>query len=257
MIKKYSILSIFTLLFIQFGFSQKKTSEKPDIKRNVIGISATYAYQIPTGDLANRFGANSNIGASVWFKHKTNWIIGAEFTYMFGQNMKEEAYSIFNNIKTAEGNITDKYGQASVVLLSERGFYAGIKLGRVISISKRNLNSGILLTFGLGILQHKIDIQNDGNVTPQIIGDYEKGYDKLTNGLALQQFVGYMYVGKSRLANFYVGMEFTQAFTQSRRDFDFALMKKDDTKRLDLLNSIRVGWVIPFYKREAKNFYYN
>ena len=255
--KKLYILSILTLLIFNNGFSQKKASEKPDIKKNVIGISATYAYQIPGGDLANRFGDNSSIGGAVWFKHKTNWIIGAEFTYSFGQNMKEEAYSIFDNIKTSDGNITDKYGQASVILLSERGFYAGVKLGRVIPISKRNLNSGILLTFGLGILQHKIDIQNDGNVTPQIVGDYEKGYDKLTNGLALQQFVGYMYVGKSRLANFYAGMEFTQAFTQSRRDFDFTLMRKDDTKRLDLLSSIRVGWVIPFYKREAKDFYYN
>ena len=234
-------------------FSQKAEDEK----HNVVGVSATYAYQFPGGDLAERFGGNSNIGITAWFKLKSNWVFGFDYTYMFGRNLKEEASSIFDNITTSDGHIIDKYGQFSAVVLSERGFYTGLKIGKVIPFTKTNVNSGLLVSFGMGLLQHKIFIENDGNVTLQIIGDYKKGYDKLTNGLALQQFIGYMYIGKTKLTNFFAGLEFTQAFTQSRRDYDFNLMGKDETKRIDLLYSIRIGWIIPFYKREARDFYYN
>lgn len=248
-----SILTLIFFFVIANSFSQKKADEK----HNVIGVSATYAYQFSGGDLADRFGNNSNIGITAWYKLKSNWVFGFDYTYMFGRNLTEEASTIFNNITTSDGHIIDKYGQFSAIMLSERGFYTGAKLGRVIPLSKQNLNSGLLVSFGMGLLQHKIFIENDGNVTPQIIGDYKKGYDKLTNGLALQEFIGYMYIGKSKLANFFVGVEFTQGFTQSRRDHDFNLMMKDETKRIDLLYSFRVGWIVPFYNREAKDFYFN
>jgi len=248
-----SIYTIILLFIAIITFSQ----EIKDEKHNVIGVSATYAYQFSGGDLADRFGSNSNIGITAWYKLKSNWVFGFDYTYMFGKNLTDEASTIFDNIKTSDGHIIDKYGQFSAVLLSERGFYTGLKIGKVIPFTKSNLNSGLLISFGMGLLQHKIFIENDGNVTPQIIGDYKKGYDKLTNGLALQQFIGYMYIGKSKLANFFVGVEFTQGFTQSRRDYDFNLMMKDETKRLDLLYSIRVGWIVPFYKREARDFYIN
>ena len=250
--QKISYTFILVLISV-FVYSQKLEDEK----HSVIGVSATYAYQFPGGDLAKRFGSNSNIGITAWYKLKSNWVFGFDYTYMFGKNLNEEASSIFDNITTSDGHIIDKYGQLSAVMLSERGFYTGLKLGKVIPFTKSNVNSGLLISFGMGLLQHKIFIENDGNVTPQIIGDYKKGYDKLTNGLALQQFIGYMYIGKSKLANFFVGIEFTQGFTQSRRDYDFNLMMKDETKRLDLLYSIRVGWIVPFYKREARDFYYN
>jgi len=249
--KSTYILILFFIVAIAFS---QKTEDK---KHNVIGISVTYAYQIPGGDLADRFGGNSNIGLTAWYKLKSNWIFGFDYTYMFGRNLKDEASTIFDNITTSDGHIIDKYGQFSAVMISERGFYTGLKIGKIIPFTKYNVNSGLLLSFGMGLLQHKIFIENDGNVTPQIIGDYKKAYDKLTNGLALQQFIGYMYIGRSKLTNFFVGFEFTQAFTQSRRDYDVNLMKKDDKKRIDLLYSLRIGWIIPFYKREAKDFYYN
>jgi hypothetical protein len=255
MSKRNAILIVLVVLLYQFTFSQKKVENAES--SNVIGLSATYAFQIPGGDLAKRFGWNSSIGVAALYKLKSNWIFGVDASYLFGSNLKDEATSIFDDITTSDGHIIDKYGQFSAVILSERGLYVGGKFGKVIPLSQKNLNSGLLLTFGVGFLQHKINIENDGNVTPQIIGDYEKGYDKLTNGITIQQFVGYMYVGESMLANFYVGFEFTQGFTKSRRDYDFNLMKKDDSNRLDLLYSFRIGWVIPFYQRKAKAFYYN
>jgi len=49
------------------------------------------------------------------------------------------------------------------------------------------------------------------------------------------------------LVNFYVGFEFNQAFTQSRRSFDYDRMAVDTLKRVDLLSGVRVGWILPFY----------
>ena len=119
-----------------------------------------------------------------------------------------------------------------------------------------NNNSGLFISGSLGLLQHKIRIENDGNRAPQILNDFKKGYDKLTNGLAVSEFIGYMYIGESQILNFYAGFEFYQAWTQSRRDFDFGTMQVDTQKRLDMLHSFKIGWVIPLYKRLPDKYYY-
>ena len=80
MVFRKSIYSIIFLLIVSTSFSQ----EKADEKKNVIGVSATYAYQFSGGDLATRFGNNSNIGIAAWYKLKSNWVLGFEYTYMFG-----------------------------------------------------------------------------------------------------------------------------------------------------------------------------
>jgi hypothetical protein len=112
-----------------------------------------------------------------------------------------------------------------------------------------------LTTIGAGLLQHKIRIEVQDNNVPQLDGDYRKGYDRLTNGLALTEFVGYLHCGNNRLINFFAGIELTQAFTKSRRDWDFSTMRKDDSNRMDLLFGIKVGWFFPMYKHAATAYY--
>ena len=100
---------------------------------------------------------------------------------------------------------------------------------------------------GVGIFQHKIRVQEDPNsFVPIIAGEYKKGWDRLSNGLALRQFVGYQHLSLNGLVNFYAGFEFMQAFTQNRRVQDFKLMTKLDEKRFDLMYGIKVGWTLPF-----------
>lgn len=235
------------------SFSQKKVEEKAVIP----AISVDFGYQIPGGDMATRFGNNYNVGGTFWLKLKNNFILGLDGYYLFGDELKEEAYNTFDGIKTSDGNITDKYGHSSTILMTERGYYFGLKVGKLFPLTKGNGNTGIIATVGGGFLEHHILIENDGNRTPQILDEYKKGYDKLVNGFAFQEFIGYMYMGKSRLLNFIVGLEFTQGFTKSRRSYDFNLMKYNDKKRLDLLYGIKVSWLIPFRKRMPADFYYN
>jgi len=248
-----NLFSLFLILNVSIAFSQ----EDKDSSFFAPMFSASYAYQLPDGDLVSRFGANSNAGGSFMLKFKSNWIIGAEGSFMFGNKLKDEATSIFDAIKTETGDIIDQNGEFATVLLSERGFYFGGKIGKIFpKLFYVNSNSGVFINVGAGLLQHKIRIENDGNRAPQILNDYKKGYDKLTNGLCIKEFVGYIFIGKSQIMNFYAGFEFYQAWTQSRRSFDFPTMQQDTQERLDLLYSFRFGWIIPIHKRMPEKYYY-
>ena len=229
-----------------------------NIKDSVVAtslISTTYSYQVPGGDLSKRFVSNNAVGLGYIYKTKKNWIFGADGFFMFRDSIKETG--ILDSLETSTGNIIDGNGTYAEVHLYERGFHMGIKAGKLFPLFGPNPNSGIFILGGLGLLQHKIRIENRDNAAAQIAKEYKKGYDRLTNGLALSEFIGYMYLGNSKLVSFYAGFEFVQAWTQNRRSYNFDLMGPDNTKRLDLLYTIKVGWILPLYKRSPDAFYYN
>ncbi len=253
MIKKFILI-----LFIFTSLNISKTNAQVSIKDSSIFttmISAHYAFQIPAGDMAERFGNNSAIGGSFQIKTKSNWVFGLNYSYLFGDKIKNEE-EIFQDIATEQGFIIDGNGMYADVFMYERGFFASASFGKIIPVFNSNPNSGLFFQGSIGILQHKIRIENSYNTTPQITDDYVKGYDKLSNGLGVSEFIGYWHMSSNRIFSFYLGFEFTQAWTESRRDYDFNQMKKDDTKRFDALNGFKVGWIIPFYSRSAKKIYY-
>jgi hypothetical protein len=244
-------------LMLPFCLTWSTSQGQKNIRDSLIStslLSCSYAYQYPGGDLDKRFYSNNAIGGSYLFKTKHNWLVGVNGFFMFRDKIKETG--LFQSISTSNGYIIDGNGIYAEVRLYERGFYGGAQLGKIFPVLGPNKNSGILLMAGTGLLQHKIRIENPDNTAPQIKGDYKKGYDRLTNGLAVNEFIGYMYLGNSRLVSFYAGFEFTQAWTQNRRSYNFDLMGPDNTKRMDLLSSFKIGWVIPLYKRAPEKYYY-
>lgn len=218
-------------------------------------LGPSFAFQLPGGNLADRFGHNFNVGGSFMRKLKSNWLLGIEGQFIFGDQLKEN--HIMDSINTQQGFLIGTNGGYADVFLYERGFHFFVKAGKIFPVFKSNPNSGIMATVGAGLLQHKIRIENDDNNVPQVHDDYVKGYDRLTNGLSITEFIGWIHLGGNRIANFSAGFEFTQAFTQNRRSFNFDEMRQDDTKRLDLLYGFRASWYIPFYKKKPKDFYYN
>lgn len=243
---------LFILLFsIGFKlFAQTKITQKESIPL----FYAQTGFHIPSQDLADRFGANASIGGGYMFKHKSGWLIGADFQYLFGGQVKED--SILDQLRAINGEILNEWGEYATVLLSQSGFYAGAKIGRIIPLSPKNPNSGIYVSLGSGLLQHKIRIDNQANNAPQILGDYKKGYDRLSNGLALQGMIGYMHIGSNQFNNFFVGLEFTQAWTQNRRSLNFDTRTQDTSLRVDQLLGIRIGWMIPVYRNVSSDYYY-
>jgi hypothetical protein len=91
--------------------------------------------------------------------------------------------------------------------------------------------------------------------TPQeeirsLSGEYKKGYDKLTLGFSLYQFVGYAHMTKRNLFCLYGGVEFFENFAKRQRDYDYSLMRKDDAKRFEAMIGFKIGWIIPLYKHD-------
>jgi hypothetical protein len=219
-------------------------------------FSANFMVQVPGGDMAKRYGINTNIGGSFMFKTRNNIFFEVNANFIFGSNLKGDAAHLFDSIETPDGMIINENGEYAKVRTYERGYFIGAKMGGITLIKYPNPNSGILLLAGGGLLQHKIRIENDGNNAPQIIDDYKLGYDKMQYGFALTEFVGYIFFSKSQFFNCYAGFEFYQAWTKSGRNWDFNLMQKDNRKYFNLLSSFKVGWILPIYKREPQPYYF-
>lgn len=223
-----------------FSFCQKKlpTQYAP------LSIDFNFGAQNPTGELSKRFGSNLCIG--VGFERislPTGWIFAINGSYLFGQTVYED---VLSKIRTPEGEILSDIGNYASVELRQRGFYFGGQFGKIFKLSDNgNRFRGIRATFGVGFLQHKIRIQDNNNSAPQIAAPYDAGYDRLTNGFALTQFIGYQVVSRDKKINFYLGFDFTEGFTKNRRAFNYDTRQRDDAARLDLLYGFRVGWSIP------------
>ncbi len=217
-------------------------------------IYGAYSYQVPLGDMADRFGGSSAIGPGFQVKTSSNWIIGAEWSFIFGNDIKD-GFSIFEDIMTSEGNIINGDGLPAVVALFERGNIFTARFGKLCPVLGRNPNSGIHVGIGIGYMNHKIHIEVENNNAPQLIGDYKRGYDRLSSGFAISQFVGYLFMGNSRVANFFVGVEFYQAWTKSRRDYIFDLMSPDKQNRFDMLIGPKIAWILPLHKRAPQEYY--
>ena len=216
-------------------------------------ISVHFSGQTPLGDLKQRFGENLNVGGNFLFKVKSSWVMGLEGSYFFGKNVKEDVTA---QMKNKEGFIVDNEGYPADLRITERGFNAYVVLGRVFPKLGHNPNSGLITNFGFGYLQHKIKLYDAGQKIAAVKGDMAKGYDRLSGGFAMSQFVGYLFLSGNRLVNIIAGFEFHEAFTKSYRGFNYDTGLTDTKQRTDYLVGFRIGWVLPLYKR-TQDFYYN
>ncbi len=253
--KKNLFIFLSVFLLSQNLFSQEDTITKKHWHTNLIGVSAFYSLQVPFGEMSERYGINSDVGAHTFFIFKNDFTLGLEYNYMFGNNLKEDALHILDGLKTDNGYIITENGEYATYILSERGFFGGVKIGKIIYLQKKK-KIGLYTNFGIGLLQHKIRIEVDGNNVPELYGDYSKGYDRLTNGLTINQFVGFTYMPLYSPINFYIGVEINEGWTKNRRDFNFDTKMKDDHLRQDNLFGIKAGWVITIYKQNVKQYYY-
>lgn len=253
---KHKIILLFALLqgvsVCAQRFREHPEEQDARNKGKAIMFHLGLGAQLPAADLADRFGFCGSYGGGIDFMMANNYFIGFEGFGIFGKEVKEDPLAI---LRTPEGFIIANTRTLSAVLLRERGMYLGGTVGKLITFKKEE-RRGIRVALGAGWLQHRILVQDDDRSLTQITGAYAKGYDRLTGGLALNQFIGWQKLGKLKKANFMIGFEFTQGFTQTRRDWDFTAMKKLTGKRLDLSFGIKAAWTMPFYLRPASEISY-
>lgn len=255
--KKTLLYCLFLLSFKTVAQSKKISPTSAEgLATHFVGLNATFGIHAPSQDMAQRFGSDLHFGGSLErISLSKGWIIGADFFYFFGKDVKED---VLKPLRTAEGNILGDIGTYADVVLRERGLYCGIHGGKLFKLKDDgNRISGIRLTLSAGFLQHKIRIQDNSNSAPHLQPPYTEGYDRLTNGIGFSQFIGYQTISRDKTLNFFIGLDCIQGFTQNRRRFNFDTRQIDDKKRLDILYGVRVGWFIPLFSNQnADNIEY-
>jgi hypothetical protein len=248
--QKILIALIFFFIY-NLGYSQTSIKDSTIL---IPLLKVTYSGLIPDLDYNKRFGAHSVVGLELELKNDKNWLFGVNYGFIFGNKIKEEG--IFRHISSSEGFVISEIGQATPLRFFQRGHHINVRFGKVFNFWSPNPNSGFFATVSPGFLQHRIKIDDVANSSPQINDEYEKGYDRMSNGFAISETFGYMYLSNNRLVNFFVAVEFTQAFTKNRRGYNFDTMDFDTANRKDFTHGIRLGWILPLYKKMPNNFYY-
>jgi hypothetical protein len=246
-------LLLFLTGLMLFSSSLNAQVSVSDSSISMVMLRPSYGAHLPGGDMAQRFGMNQAVGMTVTYKNKAGWILSVDGTYIFGTRIDEP--NLFSSLTTTEGTVIGVDGLYADIRSFQRGFYMTMNIGRLFPVKKPNPNCGFLVEVGAGFMQHKIKIVDKKNAVPALRGDYLSGYDRLTNGLALREFIGYLYVGNRRLVNFYGGVEMVQGLTGGRRDYYFNGFPPDKGSRLDLLFGVKVGWVIALFKEAPEKFY--
>jgi hypothetical protein len=250
--KSFLILSI--LLLANLVIAQR------NVKDSIIGtpwIGVQYGANWTSGDLADRYGFMNHVGIMAGYKTNKNWFWGLESNFMFGNDVRMTG--LFDHLIDSQGNITDVNGDIGLVLVYARGLNVNLAIGKVFPVLSPNKNSGIFVHAGVGYLAHKMRVETQDQVIPQLELDYKKGYDRFTAGPNAHQFLGYAFMSNAGFMNFYGGFYIQEGFTQNKRTifFDQPTIPVSSETRLDIQYGVKVGWFIPFYKRQPKEFYYN
>jgi hypothetical protein len=248
------LLSVASGAFAQsdlFG-TNGNTEKKEPHKGWVIGANGNY--DRPGGDMAKRFGGSFRVGPALLYKTKSNWMFGVKSDFIFSDKVKED--SLMQTIRSSDGSFVDQQGHRIGVGIYERGYDIGLQLGRIFNFNKSHPDDGLLLMTTAGFIQHKIRIFDRDKTVPQLRGEYVKGYDRLTNGWFIEQFVGYNHFADNGLINYNIGLDFLAGFTQGRRSYLYDVMRKDDKSRIDLLFGLKVGWYIPIFHRKSEELFF-
>lgn len=209
-----------------------------------------YGFHTPGADLKERFNTFSALGLGVDYKFKSNFSIGVNYEWMFANNIKNT--SPFSSITSTSGQVIDQNGDFSQIRLNMKGHLATLNLGYLINLPSDEPNSGLLIQVGGGFLQHRIDIVSSQVTIPQVNGDYEFGYDKMTYGFATTQYIGYQYLVEKNRYHFRLGVAFNQGFTEGRRTWDFNTNSSGLDKRFDTTVALKASLIVPVYTKSAK-----
>jgi len=252
----YKIYLLIGYWLLAIGYYSSAQTNVKDSALTFSMVKLSYAFQEPGADLAKRFGYNSNIGLDFSIKTKHNLMFGASGSFIFGNQIKENG--ILDSLKThgTSSFIINQNGIPSTVRLFERGFTVSLSIGKIFHILAPNPNSGFVVYGGPTYLYHKILINDIGHQVAELTSGYLKGYDRLSAGFGVHECIGYFYFGNKRLVNFFAGIEFVQAFTKSLRGYDYDLRQTDTAQRKDFLYGVRVGWILPLYRKVPQQYYY-
>lgn len=210
---------------------------------------------IPGGDMKDRFGSSYRVGPAVLYKTESNWLIGPKMDFLSGGIIRED--SLLINIRDKDKLFIGQDGERTNIKIFERGYVAGMQIGKILPFRHAaNRDRGWLIMTSLSFIQHKIHFFDRDEKILSLGKEERKGYDRLANGLALEQYLGYNHFSPNGLVNFHIGLNLTAGFTQGRRDFIYDVRRPGTESRMDLLWGIRGGWYIPIFRKKAEEIFF-
>ncbi len=240
---------LFYLFFPIFLLSQEE-----DKQTNIFMFSLNYSYQIPEFDLKDRFGPNSALGFTLTKKNNKNYLFSLSANSIIGDKIREE--NIFEPIDGNNGEIINIDGQIPIVRLFERGAQVHFDVGKKIKLNIKKSSSGIITSFGLGFVYHKIFIESLMGEIPQLNEELKKGYDRLSGGFSLKQSIMFMYLSDNDKINFHLGLEVIESWTSDLRVQNYTTGAIMNESRFDMFIGLKFGWILPLKKRTTSSFYY-
>jgi hypothetical protein len=259
------ILALFLVLVVSFSIKAQikgvpdvtvPTNEAVEGRRAGVLIPISLLGCSPGGELQNSYGIFAGIQIGVFYKAKSNFMIGTDFSFYTGNEV------LINPLASLQLETDVMIGNDGASSLLTRSFRSLIlptlKIGYTISApigKKTDKSSGINLLAGLGWWGHRIRYMDASRNIPLIQNGTIKGYDRMTTGPCLSGSMTYMYLSTNRKINFQIGLEFTRGWLVNRR-YNYDLGKKDDRTRLDNFLALKIGWILPIYGQRTNEYYY-
>lgn len=223
---------------------EQKIFDKDAKPPNGFLIDFSYGIHLPLADMAENYKYNFSLAGKVQYIFSNNLAVGLVGDFQFIDDMKTDVVA---NLREEEGFIIDRFGQLSDVQLGQRGFFLGASISYLIPMLKDYKRSGIEVRFEAGYEQHWVRIEVLGSDIFALSDEYKKGYDRMTTGFAMRQYIGYRHLDRNRLLNFFGGFDIMQAFTKNRRGYNFDTRQEDNRDRIDILVGFRIGITLPIY----------
>lgn len=234
-----SIISLICLICCcaTCGWSQTSESDRDDASGGIyLGVS--YGYQLPLADMKDRFGNNFSVGGHLEFLRKSNFVFTLEGRFLFGNDVKGD---VLGSLTQDNGSVITRIPSIAQMDIKERGWDAMLKVSYVWDLSEGASLSGIRMGLGVGYLQHRIRLKEKDNGVLYFNDPYIHGYDRLTSGVAANQFIGFQHFDQRGMLNVFAGVECIQGFTKDRRGYSYVNRGAVTDGRLDVLMGLRLG----------------
>lgn len=232
--KHFGYIIIVLLFCSHYGHSQEEASL-------AVFSEINYGIRIPAADFQERFGAHFALGTNFSIYSKKRNVLSFHYQFLFGSRVKED---VLTDLRAPDGSIISNGLVPSYPLLKLRGHEMKLLFGKWVKIPSQH-EQGMLLQLGPGYLRHHIEIDEGADPIPQLLGEYSKGYDRLSAGWGVSSVIGYQYISEDRGISFHVNLSAAWFRTKSLRSFNLDTFMQTDDNRQDINFGIQAGWIFP------------
>lgn len=202
-----------------------------------------------------------DFGLDVMYKFKTNWVLDAEGSLLFGSDNLQNRTERMPGIFITDGIVIGNNGVDAGVTAYNRGLDLRLGCARIMKVIPGNPNSGILAKLSAGIMQQQTIFTANESNAPQLEGDYRCIYDHQRLGYTLTEGIGFWFMSNNQnLVNTKITFEVTQCWSHSTRDYTIdqlaGLNGKDDSRYFDLIYAVKLCWMFPLKGKTSYDYYY-